>query len=80
MRKHTMPFLLIAFFALESKCKSTKNISYGKKNRDLFTCRQQDGCYKMQPCNLNTPYKGALFFGCSSVVLQYFVSHPLKKH
>lgn len=26
-----MPFLLIAFFALESKCKDTKNISYGKK-------------------------------------------------
>ena len=80
MRKHTMPFLLIAFFALESKCKDTKNISYGKKNRVLFTCRQQDGCYKMQPCNLNTPYKGALFFSCSLVFLQCFFSHPLKKH
>ena len=74
-----MLFLLTAF-ALESKCKDTKNISYDKKNRDLFTCRQQDGCYKMQLCNLNTPYKGALFFSCSSVVLQYFVSHPLKKY
>ena len=70
MRKHTMPFFLIAFFALESKCKNTKNISYGKKNRDLYTCRQQDGCYKMQPCNQNTPYKVL----CSSAVLQLFFS------
>lgn len=36
MRKHTMPFLLIAFFALESKCENTKNISYGKKKIGIY--------------------------------------------